>query len=61
MTLSMITGDINNSRQFAKDLTVNIKEVMDEKLKDAFSEILPATDKKRQTESLDITNLGTCS
>ena len=26
------TGDINNSRQFAKDLTVNIKEVMDEKL-----------------------------
>ena len=42
------TGDINNSRQFAKDLTVNIKEVMDEKLKDAFSAILPATDKKRQ-------------
>ena len=42
------TGDINNSRQFAKDLTVSIKKVMDEKLRDAISVKLKSTGQKRQ-------------
>ena len=42
------TGDINNSRQFAKDITVYIKEVMDEKLKDAISTKLVSTGHNRQ-------------
>ena len=42
------TGDINNSRQLAKDLTEGINEAMDEKLRDAFSKPLEATEQKRQ-------------
>ena len=42
------TGDINNSRQFAKDITENIKEAMDDKLKEAISTPLEGTGRIRQ-------------